>query len=287
MFHEEERKLALKLMYITNNPAVSAIAQDAGVDRIFVDMEYIGKSDRQGGMDTVQSHHTVEDVSRIRQILNRSELLVRCNPIHEKTECYPGSEDEIDAIVRAGADIIMLPYFKTAREVHRFLSNVGGRCRTSLLLETPEAVACVDESLSIPGIDEVHIGLNDLSLGYGRKFMFELLADGTVEQLRRKCEAHGIPYGFGGIASLGKGMLPSEYIIQEHCRLGSGCAILSRSFCNMNLVHDLDEIRERFFIGVRSIRDYESRCMTHPQTYEQNRQDVIRIVNQIVRGVTA
>lgn len=54
--------MALKLMYITNNPKVAKIAEEAGVDRIFVDMEYIGKAKRQGGMDTVQSHHTVEVV---------------------------------------------------------------------------------------------------------------------------------------------------------------------------------------------------------------------------------
>lgn len=37
----------LKLMYITNNPSVARIAQDAGVDRIMVDMEYIDKDVRQ------------------------------------------------------------------------------------------------------------------------------------------------------------------------------------------------------------------------------------------------
>ena len=57
--------MAIKLMYITNRPEVANIAENAGVDRIFVDMEYIGKEKRQGGLDTVQSHHTVEDVKKI------------------------------------------------------------------------------------------------------------------------------------------------------------------------------------------------------------------------------
>ena len=35
--------MPLKLMYITNNPQVARIAEDAGVDIIFLDMEYIGK----------------------------------------------------------------------------------------------------------------------------------------------------------------------------------------------------------------------------------------------------
>lgn len=41
--------MPLKLMYITNSEDVAHIAEEAGVDRIFVDMEYIGKTDRQGG----------------------------------------------------------------------------------------------------------------------------------------------------------------------------------------------------------------------------------------------
>lgn len=40
--------MALSLMYITNKPQIAEIAESAGVDRIFVDMEYIGKADRQG-----------------------------------------------------------------------------------------------------------------------------------------------------------------------------------------------------------------------------------------------
>ena len=51
--------MALKLMYITNNPDIALVAEAAGVDRIFVDMEHIGKSRRQGGMDTVQNCHTL------------------------------------------------------------------------------------------------------------------------------------------------------------------------------------------------------------------------------------
>ena len=54
--------MALKLMYITNKPEIAQIAESSGVDRIFVDMEYIGKAERQGGLDSVQNHHTVEDV---------------------------------------------------------------------------------------------------------------------------------------------------------------------------------------------------------------------------------
>ena len=195
--------MALKLMYITNDPKIAQIAENAGVDRIFIDMEYIGKADRQGGMDTVQSHHTIEDIRKIKTTLKKAKIMVRINPIHEASAEYSSSEKEINDTVEAGADIIMLPYFKTVEEVKTFLALVNNRVKTILLLETPEAVDIIDDILKIEGIDEVHIGLNDLSLGYGRKFMFELLADGTVEKLCLKFKLIGIPYGFVGIAAIG------------------------------------------------------------------------------------
>ena len=213
--------MALKLMYITNKPEIAQIAESSGVDRIFVDMEYIGKAERQGGLDSVQNHHTVEDVRTMKQAVESAEVLVRINPIHEATAEYTSSKQEIDDVIQAGADIIMLPYITSVSQAEDFLSYVGGRAKTMLLIETPQSAEALDEILELDGIDEIYIGLNDLSLGYHKKFMFELLADGTVENLCLKCKLKGIPYGFGGVASLGKGMLPSEYIIREHYRLGS------------------------------------------------------------------
>ena len=43
-------------MYITNRPEVAQVAEMAGVDWIFVDMEFIDKDARQWGLDTVQNH---------------------------------------------------------------------------------------------------------------------------------------------------------------------------------------------------------------------------------------
>ena len=92
----------IKLMYITNKKEIAKIVEDAGVERVFVDMEYIGKDLRQGGKDTVQNHHTEKDVKAIREVISKAELLVRCNPIHEATEEYCSSKEEIDAIVESG-----------------------------------------------------------------------------------------------------------------------------------------------------------------------------------------
>ena len=276
--------MALKLMYITNKPEIAQIAESSGVDRIFVDMEYIGKAERQGGLDSVQNHHTVEDVRTMKQAVESAEVLVRVNPIHEATSEYTSSEQEIDSVIRAGADIIMLPYITSIEQAEKFLSYVGGRVKTMLLIETPQSAEALDEILELDGIDEIYIGLNDLSLGYHKKFMFELLADGTVEGLCLKCKLKGIPYGFGGVASLGKGMLPSEYVIREHYRLGSTCAILSRSFCNVDKVKHIGIISSTFIDGVKAIRELEEECESKISYFRENEREVAERVNQICEG---
>lgn len=273
----------LTLMYITNNPEVAQIAQKAGVDRIWVDMEYIGKENRQGGMDTVKNHHTIGDVEKIRPVVTTSKLMVRINPIHDKTEEWLGTEEEIEQTLRAGADVIMLPYFKTAEEVKRFVHAVRGRATTMLLVETNEAVEHLDEILDVPGIDEIHIGLNDLHLCRGQKFMFELICDGTVQQICDKVRAKGIKYGFGGIARIGLGMLPAEYVIAEHYALGSTAAILSRSFCAANTAAHPADVEWTFVDGVRKIREKEVEVAQYTQEqYAENFREITRRVDAII-----
>ena len=276
--------MALQLMFVTNRVDVAQAAQSAGVDRIFVDMEYIGKSDRQGGMDTVQNMHTLDDVRALRKVLTKSTLHVRCNPIHDATTDYPSTEEEIDSIIEAGADVIMLPFFQNAEQVSRFIKAVGGRVKTNLLVETPESAENIDEILEVEGIDEIHIGLNDLHLGYGMTFMFELVADGTVEKLCNKIKKKNISYGFGGVARVGTGTLPAECILGEHYRLGSERVILSRAFCDVTKETDFEVIKEKFNTGVRDIRDFEKKLLNtwDEDTYKANQQKTKECVQKIV-----
>ncbi len=78
-------------------------------------MEYIGKDERQAGLDTVKFHHTINDVKKIRSQIHKAELLVRINRIHEETMEYMGSFKEINAVIDAGANILMLPMFENFR----------------------------------------------------------------------------------------------------------------------------------------------------------------------------
>ena len=269
--------MPITLMYITNKPAVAAIAQDAGVDRIWVDLEYKGKEDRQAGMNTVKSKHTVADVAALRPIVTRSALMVRINPIDAD------SRAEIDAVVTAGADYIMLPMFKTPEEVKTFLSLVGGRAKTMLLLETKEAEERLLEYIDLPGIDEVHIGLNDLHLAHGKTFMFELLCDGTVDKITKVLREKGVRFGFGGFARIGYGILPAENILTHHYALGSEMSILSRGFCDANSVEDPETVREDFVLGVANIRKKEQEILSYSEErFEENFVFVKKKVAEIV-----
>ena len=271
--------MALNLFYITNKPDVALIAEKYGVNRIWVDLETLGKEERQKGMNTVKSEHKIEDICKIKPLLTSSEMLVRVNPWNE------GSVREINSVIEAGADIVMLPMWKSADEVQNFLSVVDGRVKTTLLLETKEAVECIDDVLKLD-FDEIHVGLNDLHLSYGMTFMFELLSDGTVESLCKKFKAKGIPYGFGGIAKLGDGLLPAEKIVMEHYRLGSTRAILSRTFCDNAVIESLDEIDRVFNVNMKALREYEISMDSKTKAdYEENNNEVAVCVQEVVNRI--
>jgi len=63
--------MPLKLMYITNDAEIAKIAENAGVDWIFVDLEINGKEERQGHLDTVISKHEISDVKKIKSVLKK------------------------------------------------------------------------------------------------------------------------------------------------------------------------------------------------------------------------
>lgn len=272
--------MPLNLMFITNNPAVALIAEKNGVDRIMVDLETLGKEERQKNMNTVKSHHTVKDVAVVSNVLTRAETLVRVNPWNE------ASASEIESVISAGADRIMLPMWKKVSEVDSFLQAVNGRVYTTLLLETKEAVEIIDDVLKNPLIDEIHIGLNDLHLSYGLTFMFELLSNGVVESLCQKFKRRGIRYGFGGIARIGEGTLPAERIVMEHYRLGSSRVILSRSFCNTAETTDIPSIETIFSVNMTRLRAYEdSLAVKTEDEYSENTKEIKRCVAEIVSKI--
>ena len=56
----------LRLMYITNDMEIAKICDNAYVDRIFIDLEKLGKAERQKNWNSVQSDHKIEDIGKVK-----------------------------------------------------------------------------------------------------------------------------------------------------------------------------------------------------------------------------
>jgi hypothetical protein len=214
----------MELIQITNDPEFARRCDALEGLRLFVDLERLGKAERQAGRNTFISVHQIDDVARIKAVLKRARLMVRVNPLNSD------SAAEVDAVLARGADLLMLPMFTGADELRSFSALVGGRAPIVALLETAGALATLDDWITTPGLFEVFVGLNDLHLSLGDRFMFEPLARGLVERVAAAAQKQGLRFGFGGIARMDEGLLPGRDVLAEHLRLGSQAVILSRTF---------------------------------------------------------
>ena len=218
----------IDLLTITNSIALAAACDALPGMRLFVDLERNGKAERQAGRNTFISTHQIGDVGRVKAVLRRARLMVRVNPYDHAQAA--AAQAEVDEVIAQGADLIMLPMFTTAAQLRAFADIVAGRVPLVPLLETAGALACLDDWISTPGMAEVFVGLNDLHLSLGCRFMFEPLVRGHVERVGIAARQHGLRFGFGGIARVNEGLLPGQDVLAEHLRLGSQAVILSRTF---------------------------------------------------------
>ncbi|SHF48015.1 HpcH/HpaI aldolase/citrate lyase family protein [Modicisalibacter ilicicola DSM 19980] len=266
-------------MFITANPEIASYAEVCGVHRIFVDMETLGKHERQKHLSAHKAAHTFEDVAAVADALNKAELLVRVNPMHS------GSAGEVDEAIANGAGRLMLPMFRRPEEVGQFLEMVDGRVPVTLLAETAPAVSRLQTYLDYLGSqDEVYFGLNDLSLDMKLDYLFEPLAARIFEWGAGTLLARGTRFGFGGIARLGHGELPAEWVLSEHVRLGSSWVILSRAFHEnaknveeltdkLNLAEELEKLHQ----AEETLRKSDDRLL------ESNRQRLEKKVFEIAK----
>lgn len=265
----------LKLMLITNDPVLAVDAYEAGVDRIFVDLERLGKLERQGHLDTLISQHAICDVATIRRAVPQAEILVRLNPLNAQTP------REVDEAVANGADTLMLPMFDQPEQVMEFSCYVRGRVGIVPLVETALATTNLESVVDTPGIVEVYFGLNDLHLSLGLDFMFEPLANGMVDRMAAAARAANRRFGFGGIARIGEGALPAELVLGEHVRLGSSSVILSRTFCRGSGERDGLAGAEDFRREIAKLREWET--LLSRRTEEQVLVDSGRLVLEVER----
>lgn len=265
----------IDLIQITNDPALARRCDVLKGMRLFVDLERNGKAERQAGRNTFISTHTLDDVGRIRAVLQRSALMVRVNPLHL------GSAAEVDAVLAQGADLLMLPMFTCAQELRDFCALVAGRCPVVALLETAQALQCLPDWVGTSGLHEVFVGLNDLHLSLGQRFMFEPLARGMVDQVAAVTRARGLRFGFGGIARLDEGLLPGRDVLAEHVRLGSRAVILSRTFHRADTATTME-------VEVRALRQIEQQLgRRNLAKQEADRLRIAAVIEGITKVATA
>lgn len=268
----------IKLILITNEPSLASFSVECGVERVFVDLERLGKMERQGHLDTLISRHEISDVGRIRRTIGSAELIVRLNPLHS------GTRNEIDAVVDEGADTLMLPMYRETGEIETFLSMVDGRAHVLPLAETVGAVNNIGNTAALEGLREVYLGLNDLHLERKSPFMFEPLISDVVDDFCRIAKNAGCSYGFGGIARMHEGELPGAFVLAEHLRLGSTSVILSRTFHRKGEGFKDEEARREFRSEIEKLRHIESRLATRSDSeIEADRRFVWNTVAEIIK----
>lgn len=224
------------LTLFTNDPLLATRADTAGIDRIGIDMEHIGKGLRQGHLNTWISDHSEADALLLRPCIKRAALFARCNPIH------PGSADEICRLLGSGVQVLMLPYFTSTLEAETFVRMVDGRATPVLLVETKESAAVISDLCRIDGVKEIHIGLNDMRLSLGWPSHFHVLVSDFLVRLCEPVLTAGIRLGVGGVGRAGDCNLPipSDLVIAQLVRLGTTAALVSRVFFSGDVSLDLD-----------------------------------------------
>ena len=270
----------MKYIYITNDPELAKYACDCGIDNIMIDLETIGKDQRQKNLDTVKSSHEPHDIKHIKKHIknSKSKIITRINPLHKN------SKIEINTSIKYGTDYIMLPMFNNKNEVKEIIDLIDNRVKLILLFETPKSIINIDSILELKKIDEAFIGLNDLSIAFNLNFMFELLPSSLIELMTKKFKKRKIPFGIGGISRIGSGKLDSKLILSEHVRLGSTKVIISRSFTNkaknlMELNRMMDLQNEISLLT----SEYNSLKKLNYSVVSENKKQVLSTLEEIVK----
>ena len=231
---------------ITNDPEVARRADAAKVNYIGLDFEILGKRQRQKEPSAWISDHKLSELPAIRETLKTASLFARTNPLHNN------SEREVETLLSHGVQSLMLPMFRTAEEVERFVRFVDGRAEVCLLLETPEALFRLHDICEVDGIDEINAGLNDLHRALGLKSHFEILVSDLFATLADNVNEAGIRFGFGTLGRVGDQGLPisPDLICAQYPRLNAVSARLFRYFLGadplgFDMSHEVAQLRQR------------------------------------------
>ena len=129
----------LEFMAITNDVRCGAAWHRAGVDRIMIDLERLGKRDRQRGRDTVMSDHRISDIAEMRQAVPGGHIVVRCEPTS-----LPGWPEHIEQVLGQGPNTVRLPMVESKGTTRSPLLPPSSTMAVQLSRRTP---ACIKVAL--------------------------------------------------------------------------------------------------------------------------------------------
>ncbi len=194
---------------------------ELGFDALIVDLEREGKHHRQSGFDTQISAHTIDDLGAIRSTTD-THIICRIDSMSA------GSSRQINDVIFAGADEILVPMVRHPREVEGALELADGRVGVGVMIETVDALRIVENLAELP-ISRAYLGLNDLWIERRTPNRFTALSDGTADKV--SSALGGIPFGVAGLTHPLLGSpLPCRHLVNELSRLGCGFTFLRRAF---------------------------------------------------------
>ena len=236
-------KWSFNYIAITNNTEYARDLVECGIQQIMVDTEILGKVERQGHKDTVISAHTLEDVSKIKRLNLKAEIICRINPYHSLIK------EEIDIALTNGADKIMVPMITSIREYRNIVDIINSRAEVIPLVETPYSFFKVQEIIDYNLLEQIHFGLNDLCISLGMNNLFEVLLCDTFQKIVTYLKNKPLRIGIGGIGDpLVSQKVSPLLLLNKYLRCGANSVILSRNFFANN--NDKDYIK-------RSLRRFE------------------------------
>lgn len=215
------------LTLITNDHEWLRAGDAAGVDRIGIDIERISSADvERRAVDGRISDHRIDDMQAVSATLQHAKPFIRINRLHANTRT------EIEQALSMGARSIMFPGFRTKDEVEQFLEWVDGRAEAILLLETAPALKQLPDWLTVPGVTEVFVGMNDLHLELKMASAMDLLASEVLQDVSDTIRGAGVRFGFGGVARPDCEDLPvpADLVLASYARLQGQAAWIARSF---------------------------------------------------------
>jgi len=202
-------------------PDITCRASQLGLDALIVDLERAGKEHRQLGFDTQISAHTIDDLKSTRAA---TDVRIVCRIDAMSAD----SARQIDAVVNAGANEILVPMIESTSEVDAALSLAAGRVAVGVMIETSKSLAIVDAIAELP-ISRAYLGLNDLWIERRTPTRFAAISDGTSDKVAAALSR--LPFGVAGLTHPMMGSpLPCRHLINELSRLNCGFTFLRRAF---------------------------------------------------------